>query len=121
MYFQKEVFTIYKKIIHKNLKRSEYFKTWITRILINESRKILKQKRIESNQIAVTVTYIEIDNWISYKNNQKLNNVFILNGEKRLIGENLNLNIFYNSIYEQFNNQLLTKVSDKDNKFTIHL
>lgn len=29
----------------KDLKRSEHFKTWITRILINESRKILKQKR----------------------------------------------------------------------------
>ena len=29
----------------KKLKKPEYFKTWITRILINECRKILKQKQ----------------------------------------------------------------------------
>lgn len=43
-----------------------------------------------------------------------LNTPFVLSGEKRIIGDNLNINVFYASIYEQLHNQVLNKVSDNE-------
>lgn len=54
----------------KSLKNPEYFKTWITRILINESRKILKQKKgVISLEDYVTNSPPD---YIQYNSNTKL-------------------------------------------------
>lgn len=48
------IFIVLKK--HKQLKNQQYFKTWSTRILINQCKKELKRKkRFESNEVEIGV------------------------------------------------------------------
>lgn len=43
-----------------------------------------------------------------------LNTPFILSGEKRIIADDLNINVFYASLHEQLHNQVFTKISDNE-------
>lgn len=79
----------------------------------------LINKSSQSDKTTITITDAGLDNntlIVGYHviTDKNLNNTFILNGEKRIVYENTNINLLYKSCYEQFNNQIITKISDNE-------
>lgn len=98
---QETILSCYKNI-HK-LKKNEFFKTWIIRILINECNKIYK-KRKKNN---VSYEEKEIQSYVSYNDKSFENISFDILIRKLKDDEKLILTLYY---YSEYSTKEISKI-----------